>query len=141
MLMIREIQDQDVEALSELYLEARIKTFTWIEPQNYKLEDFEKDTEDEVILVAENNGVLAGFISLYISDSFVHCLFIDSAYQGQGIGHKLLDEAKKYMPLPLSLKCLSKNSNALSFYKKIGWKPVNEVTGAEDSYWNMIYDK
>ncbi|MFD1901541.1 GNAT family N-acetyltransferase [Enterococcus termitis] len=138
MIVVREMTKQDVPKLRKIYLETRIKTFEWIDPKNFELADFDKDTEEEIILVAESNGSPVGFISLYAPDSFIHCLFVDWAWKGTGVGHLLLEEAKGYLPLPLKLKCVSKNTSALAFYKKEGWKLVDEVTDTEN-YWNLVY--
>ncbi|MHC5228088.1 N-acetyltransferase family protein [Enterococcus sp. LJL99] len=140
MLVIREMMEEDRIALRELYYNSRKSTFDWQDPTTFKVEDFDRDTEDELILVAEEEGIICGFISLYLPDNFIHCLFIDADFKRRGIGQKLLMEAKQRLTLPMKLKCLSKNQQALEFYKKAGWQQVDEVTG-EDPYWNLIYPK
>lgn len=138
MLEIREITQQDKSRLRQLYLESRRTTFYWDDPELMHLEDFDRDTEAELVFVAELQQTIIGFISLYLPDNFIHCLFVDSRYKGQGAGHQLLKEAMRHMQRPMKLKCLSRNTSALAFYEKEGWEKVREINVA-DPYWNMIY--
>ncbi|MBX8935543.1 GNAT family N-acetyltransferase [Enterococcus gilvus] len=129
---------QDKPSLRQLYLESRRETFYWDDPELMHIEDFDRDTEDELIFVAESQQKIIGFISLYVPDNFIHCLFVDSSFKGQGAGHLLLEKAKQQLQRPLKLKCLSRNAPALAFYEKEGWEKVHEVK-IRDAYWNMIY--
>ena len=138
MIQIREMTTQDKPSLRQLYLESRRETFYWDDPELMHIEDFDRDTEDEFIFVAESQQTIIGFISLYVPDNFIHCLFVDSSFKGQGAGHLLLEKAKQQLQRPLKLKCLSRNKPALAFYEKEGWEKVHEVK-IRDAYWNMIY--
>lgn len=138
MIKIREITHQDKLRLRQLYLESRRTTFYWDDPELMHLEDFDRDTEAELVFVAELQQTIIGFISLYLPNNFIHCLFVDSNYKGQGVGHQLLMEAKQHLQRPMKLKCLSRNTSALAFYEREGWKKVREINVA-DPYWNMIY--
>lgn len=138
MIKIREMTTQDKPRLRQLYLESRRETFYWDDPELMHIEDFDRDTEDELIFVAESQQTIIGFISLYVPDNFIHCLFVDSSFKGQGAGHLLLEKANQHLQRPLKLKCLSRNKAALAFYEKEGWKKVHEVK-IRDAYWNMIY--
>lgn len=138
MIQIREMTTQDKPSLRQLYLESRRETFYWDDPELMHIEDFDRDTEDELIFVAESQQTIIGFISLYVPDNFIHCLFVDSSFKGQGAGHLLLEKAKQQLQRPLKLKCLSRNTPALAFYEKEGWEKVHEVK-IRDAYWNMIY--
>lgn len=138
MIQIREMTTQDKPRLRQLYLESRRETFYWDDPELMHIEDFDRDTEDELIFVAESQQKIIGFNSLYVPDNFIHCLFVDSSFKGQGTGHLLLEKAKQQLTRPLKLKCLSRNTPALAFYEKEGWEKVHEVK-IRDAYWNMIY--
>lgn len=138
MIQIREMTTQDKPRLRQLYLESRRETFYWDDPELMHIEDFDRDTEDELIFVAESQQKIIGFISLYVPDNFIHCLFVDSSFKGQGAGHLLLEKAKQQLQRPMKLKCLSRNTPALAFYEKEGWEKVHEVK-IRDAYWNMIY--
>lgn len=138
LIQIREMTLDDKPRLRQLYLESRRTTFYWADPELMHLEDFDRDTEDELVFVAVSQQTIIGFISLYLPDNFIHCLFVDSHFKGQGAGHLLLEKAKQELQLPMKLKCLSRNAPALAFYEKEGWKKIHEVK-VPDAYWNMIY--
>lgn len=138
LIQIREMTPLDKPRLRQLYLESRRSTFYWDDPELMHLEDFDRDTVDERVFIAETQQTIVGFISLYVPDNFIHCLFVDGSFKGQRIGHQLLAEAKNRLQLPMKLKCLSRNTAALAFYEKEGWKKVHEVK-VHDAYWNLVY--
>jgi ribosomal protein S18 acetylase RimI-like enzyme len=121
MIEVRNFKYEDVIALSSIYLNSRIETFYWISKGEFRLDDFVKDTDGEKILVAERDGEIAGFISLWIVDNFVHHLFVRADFQGLGIGERLLDEGLKTISRPARLKCVVRNAKACAFYEKRGW--------------------
>ena len=45
------------ERLREIYLESRKVAYHWLPPEQFRLEDFEPDTEGEEILVGEEKAV------------------------------------------------------------------------------------
>lgn len=60
--------------------------------------------------------MIKGFISI-IDDSFIGALFVDNAYQGQGIGQSLINTAiNQYKSL--SLAVYKDNVNSIHFYLK-----------------------
>lgn len=134
------MSEEDRVDLRELYYNSRKVTFDWQDSSKFKVEDFDRDTLEEVVLVAEDDGTICGFISLYLPDNFIHCLFIAPESKRRGLGQKLLLEAKQRLELPMKLKCVSKNTQTLEFYKKAGWQQVNEVQ-EDEPYWNLIYLK
>ncbi len=137
-MQIREMIPQDRKRLRELYLESRRQTFYWNDPLLMHEEDFDRDTQDEQIFVAIEQQQIVGFISIYLPEDFIHCLFIQHEFQGLGIGHLLMQQAKKVTQRPIRLKCLSRNLGALAFYEKEGWQKVHEVK-LHDPYWEMIF--
>ena len=119
---IRPAQNQDREALADLYLSVRQKTFYWIAPENLHHEDFAKDTAGEHILVAVQQKIPIGFISLWMADNFIHHLFIAPSTQSHGVGTKLLCTGLNLIGRPARLKCLAQNTKACSFYENLGWR-------------------
>jgi GNAT superfamily N-acetyltransferase len=120
-ITIRPSTAEDIRDLKKLFLEARQSTFTWAEPGAFRLDDFEQETYGEKILVAIREDEIAGFISLWEYDHFIHHLYIRNEMQGKGIGSALLEAAVHAVGYPLRLKCLEKNTKALSFYQKKGF--------------------
>ncbi|MGY0566926.1 N-acetyltransferase family protein [Bacillus safensis] len=139
-MLIREAKTIDYPQLRQIYLESRRQSFHWLNPGDLNLQDFDQDTQEEQIFLVEENNKILGFISLYVPDRFIHLLFVHPEAAGQGAGDLLLKQAIKVLGTPVTLKCVSENHKALSFYQKRGWKAVVEEgeTGAE--YWVLIYE-
>ena len=85
--------------------------------------------EDSFVIVARDHTKIIGMLSV-INKNHIALIFVDSYYQGKGIGKNLIDEAIK--------KCSGRNSgitavtvssspNSESFYKETGF----EATGDE----------
>lgn len=103
------------------------------------LEDFDKHTVGEYIILAEEDHHILGFASLYLPDNFIHNLFVHPDFLGKGVGGLLLNASIEKMNKPLRLKCVSKNQKAMKFYENKGWKKVVEEGKPEEKYWVMEY--
>jgi ribosomal protein S18 acetylase RimI-like enzyme len=138
LLTIREFRESDRRFLSHFYLRCRQRTFHWLPQELFQLEDFNKDTSGELILVAELDSKIMGFISIWAPDRFIHNLFIDNDLIKMGFGSKLLESGLKLISRPAWLKCLVANEAANRFYLKNGWVidgPV--VDGPLGPYYNF----
>jgi GNAT superfamily N-acetyltransferase len=54
---------------------------------------------------------------------------VDPQWQGKGVGSLLLEQVQRSFKRSGTLKCLSRNENALRFYQHYGWKL--EAQGAD----------
>lgn len=90
-------------------------------PRNLDVAEFRAETEGECIFVGEIDSIIAGFVSLYEPDCFVHHLYVDPAWQGRGVGTALLEHAMAMAGGRVSLKCQTRNLTALAFYRRRGW--------------------
>ncbi len=142
-MTIRPFVESDRSALRKIYLEARRHTFGWMDCSLIKEDDFDRDTEGEIIWVAtdneEDNPV--GFISIWKPDDFVHSLYVHPKEIGQGIGSALLKECLKNIGRPASLKCAEQNTKARDFYLSKGWKTVSNGENPEGKYHLMHFKK
>jgi GNAT superfamily N-acetyltransferase len=118
---IREIRNSDYKPLRKLFLKERRATFFWVDPSHYHLNDFEKEINGEYVLVAILDTIIVGFISIWMPNNFIHHLYIDQKFQDKGIGTQLLKATIQKTRLPISLKCLEKNTKAVDFYKRKGF--------------------
>ncbi len=134
-MLIREMQIDDLDALSKLYLDCRIATFDWWQADEFKLGEFEKSTEGETVIVAEMNNEILGFCSIW-EDNFIHNLFVDVNIQNKGIGKALLEYAfNNLIKKPARLKCTVQNNKACAFYEKNGWQiEKTSSEGAKELY-------
>ncbi|CAH0121110.1 hypothetical protein PAE9249_03636 [Paenibacillus sp. CECT 9249] len=139
-MKIRAANEFDYPDLRKVYLESRRKTFHWADTEEMSLEDFDKDTEGEFIILAEEDRQIIGFASLYLPDNFIHNLFVHPDFLGKGAGSLLLRASVEKMKTPIRLKCVSENQKAMKFYEKNGWKKVIEEGKPGEKYWVMIYE-
>ncbi|MDJ1495332.1 GNAT family N-acetyltransferase [Cytophagaceae bacterium DM2B3-1] len=133
-IKIREKQQKDMAELRTLFLEVRQQTFLWRDTSVFTLLNFDKETEEEYILVALAENKVVGFISVWLADNFIHHLYVDNTYHNLGIGTQLLDTIINKVGLPVGLKCIEKNRTAMAFYTKRGF--TEKVRGLSD---NEVY--
>ncbi|CAH0539545.1 hypothetical protein [Vibrio marisflavi] len=79
-MKIKEYNGDLLNAVSELYLNGRTSTFSWLDTSGYSLADFELDTEGERILVALVGEHVVGFISIWEPENFVHHLYVSDEH-------------------------------------------------------------
>lgn len=138
---IRIASESDYPELRLVYLESRRKSFHWANIEEMTLEDFDKVTSEEYVILVEEDGEILGFVSLYLPDNFIHNLFVHPEFSGRGVGGQLLNVSIEKMNKPLRLKCVSKNQKAMSFYQNRGWKKIIEEGRAGEEYWVMEYSE
>jgi len=98
------------------------------------LDEFKMQVEGEQIYVATMDKRIVGFVSVWEDGNFIHHLYVDPAHQNRNIGRALIDKCKEILGLPLSLKCIEKNTGACSFYEKNGWVIDARDIGPEGPY-------
>jgi ribosomal protein S18 acetylase RimI-like enzyme len=131
--------ENDIPVLREIFLTTRLETFSWVESSAYTLEDFDKETKGEDILVAHANDETAGFISVWLPDNFIHHLYVRSSLHGLGIGKRLLDHTIAKLAAAVRLKCLTENVTAIDFYKKYGFEEIERGSSSDGDY--ILFEK
>lgn len=138
--MIRELREEDVNKVAEIWLDTNIKSHDFI-PAQYWKSNFESVKEallQAEVYVYEHDGAIQGFIGL--SDAYVEGLFVSDEMQSQGIGKLLLDFAKEKR-MKLHLNVYQKNIRAINFYQRedfeIRGEGLDEATGEKD--YEMIW--
>jgi len=137
---IRAANKQDYPALRAIFLESRRQSFHWANREEMALADFDTQTVDEYIIVAEENSELIGFASLYLPENFIHHLFVHPDFFDRGAGGQLLHASLLKMGRPVRLKCVSVNERAIEFYKRKGWKKTVQEGPPEEKYWVMVFE-
>lgn len=133
-LHLRQFAEADRQALRELFLASRRATFTWLNTEAFTEADFDRATVGELIIVAELNGRISGFASLFADQGFIHHLFVAPTALRLGIGRALLAACRDKTSSPLRLKCLLANHAALQFYLAQGWQVLCNEVGADGPY-------
>ncbi len=132
--------ESDRCALRELYLATRIHGFGWIDSSLFRADDFDRDTEGELIWVATFSHNSVGFISVWEPENFIHNLFVHPKVAGQGVGSALLNKCLNHIGRPAVLKCVAQNTKARDFYLSKGWKIVSDGDGPDGKYLLMHFD-
>lgn len=138
---IRKPREAEVAFLRNLFYEVRKEEFEWVDSCSLLPDDYDSATAGEAILVAAIGGKAAGFISVWEPDRFIHNLFVSKKFRMRGVGAALLKEAARTFGMPMTLKCVKSNLNAVHFYLANGWKIKAEETGAEGPYFLMRFEK
>jgi len=100
MVVIREFESKDGEALEKIYAEAfRDEIEKGME--GWKAENFVSFSKrpEAWIFVAEENGVAVGYIAISLGKGLpakIHTVAVKTQCRRQGVGKKLIEEAMKY---------------------------------------------
>ena len=127
--------------LREVFLDSRKLAFPWTDPEKFKLKDFDEVIKEEKVLVALYKNIPVGFIAWWPPASFIHSLFIDPDFVGQGVGKLLLEACLKLTPRPVTLKCLKANETALKFYQKQGWIIEDSGLSPDGEYFSLSFGR
>lgn len=139
MITIRKAKEEDLVSLEILFQLTRQKTFTSVDPDEFKIDDYKKSVEGEEVWIAEVHEKIVGFVSLWLPDNFVHNLFIHPYWQGKGIGSLLLKKAEERLSFPIELKVTINNFKACLFYEKHGWQKISIGNNGLEEY--ILYRK
>ncbi len=124
--MIREYNDDDVEEILTIWLEASIEAHDFIEAEFWRSQlDKMRDTyipASETYVYESNSGVV-GFYSL--NRDILAAIFVSPEHQGQGVGKSLLKHAKAQRT-QLSLSVYKENVASREFYLSRGFVVVSE---------------
>lgn len=133
-LIIREPKEKDQKTLELIFLITRKKTFIPRPAEIFSLEDYHESVAGEEMWVAEQDGVVVGFVSMWVDDNFIHNLFVHPDWHGLGIGSALLKKAESRLKFPMELKVRLENSKACQFYQKHGWVQVDLSPDPKEPY-------
>lgn len=128
-LVIREASSKDIDGMIHVLKGIYLQDEGWARKAIKRL----LDTENYVILVAEINGTVVGFVDYYVLPSIwekwdeatINYLFVHKDHQGKGIGSKLLNEVTKRTDemeiVELHVGTEMDNKRAIDLYKKHGF--------------------
>ncbi len=128
--MIRYFQQEDKDSVIRIWLEASVTAHSFI-PHSYwegKVSDMRNEylpQSQTFVYEDKHTTQITGFISLI--GNYIAALFVSPDLQGQGIGQALMAHVKRQHP-ELELNVYTKNTQALTFYKRQGFTIVREQT-------------
>lgn len=134
-IKVRRAVLEDWPALRQLFLQGRRETFEWQTPDKFALEDFDAQTQGELLLIAEDESAHpVGFISVWEEDHFIHHLYVAHSHHRRGVGRALLRALPRWPTLRYRLKCLSRNTSALAFYRACRFTEIGSGTSEDGDY-------
>lgn len=129
--MIRKFDIKDIDDVMNIWITENIKAHSFI-PNEYWKNNFEYVKNilpnAEIYVYLEDNFIL-GFIGL--NDNHIEGIFVNSNYQGKGIGTDLLNKAKE-IKQQLTLNVYKKNLKAIKFYQKNAFEITEENIDEEN---------
>ena len=125
--MIRKFQEQDVETMLSLWLQASLQAHNFVVAEYWHnmmpiIKKYYLPNTDSYVF--EDKHQIKGFVSI-IDEKYIGALFVMPKFQNMKIGSKLLNYVKKIYP-ELGLKVFLKNEDAVRFYKNNDFKIVGE---------------
>ena len=133
--MIRELQNADINSVTDLWLDTNLKAHDFIPSQYWKNNyDAVKEMLPQAeVYVYENDNKIQGFVGL--NDEYIEGVFVADEMQSQGIGKLLLNFVKEKRT-KLHLNVYQKNIRAINFYQREGFEirgeGLDEATGEKD---------
>lgn len=121
-LSLRSARKDELATCAALYERVGSAAFTWRPAGYFKASEFLRWAKDEEVYVADVGGEIAGLLSFYRPENFIHCLYVDEDARGLGIGPRLIEHVRGLADGPLSLKVDEPNFPALQFYEHNGWR-------------------
>jgi GNAT superfamily N-acetyltransferase len=116
---IRRARTDELGACADLYVRVLVDTFTWVQPDRHKRDDFLRAAKEEEVYVALEAGRIIGIAAFFRPQHFLHSLYVDS--RDRGVGKALLDHVIAVADGPLSLKVQAPNLRAQAFYRREGF--------------------
>lgn len=134
--MIRPSRASEIDDIMTLWLEANLQAHDFV-PKEYWLSHYD-EVKTEIakgVFVYEQDGRIFGFIGLI--GNYVAGLFVRTDKHRVGIGTALIEFCKEQNPI-LELHVFEKNTGAVSFYEKNGFKKIH-ICPAEEIPENEIF--
>ena len=128
-------EPKDVARLAQIFWDCRQAGFEWLEHQTMRRDDFQRETEGELVVVAvDENQLILGYVSVWTPENFIHHLFVHPEHQRRGVGPGLIQSLFARVQGPYRLKCGVQNVRALRFYEREGWQQIQRGTGPDGEY-------
>ena len=132
---LREAIARDYPACASIYAEAWNEALPEI-PRSISTKAFQNEISGELVFVAAIGKRIAGYISVWKPDWFIHHLYVSPQAQRTGIGTVLLDHIVEMAHSnPVSLKVQTKNFMAAKFYESAGFHQTRERGRDEYGEW------
>lgn len=122
---IRKANKEDINRVMNIWLQANLEAHNFVDP-NYWKDNFavvKQEIQSADIFVVEVKNEIVGFAGL--KEDYLAGIFFDQKVRHQGLGTELLNYLKQRYP-QLILDVYQKNLAAINFYRKNGFKIIQE---------------
>ncbi|WP_058305963.1 GNAT family N-acetyltransferase [Gracilibacillus massiliensis] len=130
--MIKQLEpnQEELDQLMEIWLNANLEAHAFVGKEYWlaKEEHVRELLPQATLYVAFSNQRIVGFIGM--TDVYIAGLFVEYAFQKQGIGKALLAYVKQLSD-ELTVNVYKENEQAVRFYLKNGFRITEEANEAE----------
>jgi len=123
-VQVRAARFEELPIAAAIYQQVLRETFTWLPASSHNAQDFLDWAREEEVYVAVEAGRILGVAAFFRPSNFIHSLYV--AERGRGVGRALLGHLQSVADGPLSLKCQTANRRAQAFYRREGFRVVEE---------------
>jgi putative acetyltransferase len=133
MVQIRHGQEEDIKEISEVHV-ASVQGIEGIVYSEKELTVWEAgassttysiNDSETVLLVAEANNEIVGFAEASFEEAELYKLYVDPAYQNQGIATTLSDKIDTQLYSDeIELLYVEASVNAVPFYENVGYEQI-----------------
>ncbi len=131
------ITDNELDPVMKIWLDTNIKAHDFIDESYWKnnFDYVSKEIRKANVSIALIDDAIVGFIGLV--DDYIAGIFIKEEYQGNKIGHLLLESAKNDNE-QLILNVYKNNKVAVNFYLKNGFKIIEESIDEDNNEVDLL---
>ena len=122
---IRKANIVDINRVMDIWLQANLEAHNFVDPRYWK-DNFalvKQEIQSADVFVVEEKNKIVGFAGL--KQDYLAGIFFDQKVRHQGLGTELLNYLKHRYP-QLILDVYQKNLAAINFYRKNGFKIIQE---------------
>jgi ribosomal protein S18 acetylase RimI-like enzyme len=134
----RSATPSDAEAVAQVYLSSRKEflSFAAIAHSDEAVYQWIRDVlipSNQLTVVVQDNKIM-GMMALSTTDGtgWIDQLYLHPDAVGQGIGSKLIEQAKAELSSPIRLYTFQANQGAIRFYERHGFKAIRYSDGSEN---------
>lgn len=143
---IRKALKKDLSRIAEIYIfNNRINYWPIFKDDKFSFGELQVVTmadgyfgKEEIMenIVVYDDGLIKGFLQM--NGTEINKLYVDTFFQGRGIGNELIEFAMKEYNAD-NLWALEKNKRAISFYERHGFKLTGEKKFEEDTVEYIVH--
>ena len=125
MVKIRKANKTDINRVMDIWLRANLEAHNFVDPSYWK-DNFavvKQEIQNADVFVVEVKNEIVGFVGL--KEDYLAGIFFIQKVRHQGLGTELLNYLKHRYP-QLILDVYQKNRAAVNFYRKNGFKVIQE---------------